>query len=185
MKKYWKKFYENFDIKEPSDFARFCAKYIPKDSIVLDVGCGNGRDSYFLATNNRVIGIDYAIQPEDGKNVLFLKADLFKFIRPINSSLFDVVYSRFLLNTLTNGEIERFIKWIGGVFMVECRAEGDEPKLYPNHKRNFINGEWLLGKLINEGFEITLYQKSRGLSKFRGEDPLLIRVIARKKDEKN
>jgi len=34
------------------------AKTIPKDSIVLDIGCGNGRNMILFSENKRVIGLD-------------------------------------------------------------------------------------------------------------------------------
>ena len=63
-KNYWNGFYKNLDIdekfrtevdgrvldapKNESPFARFCLKSINDDfGTIVDVGCGNGRDSFF------------------------------------------------------------------------------------------------------------------------------------------
>ena len=61
-KSYWENFYKNKHTLKPSSFAKFVRKFIKgKDLIVYDLGCGNGRDSYYLGLGKkkwRVIGID-------------------------------------------------------------------------------------------------------------------------------
>lgn len=49
-KKYWDDFYKIFLVKEESSFARFVYKKIQNKKInkLLDVGCGNGRDTFFF-----------------------------------------------------------------------------------------------------------------------------------------
>ena len=48
--KYWDDFYKNFLVKKESSFARFVYKKIQtkKRNKLLDVGCGNGRDTFFF-----------------------------------------------------------------------------------------------------------------------------------------
>lgn len=58
---YWNKFYQNFSVtKKYSNFASFVIKKINKNSdLLLDIGCGNGRDTFFFIKNKvRAIGID-------------------------------------------------------------------------------------------------------------------------------
>ena len=71
--KYWNQFYKKESIRHESTFARFTLKKINiKKSRVLDIGCGNGRDSYFFNKKGfKVTGIDIskkAIQ----KKLMFL-----------------------------------------------------------------------------------------------------------------
>ena len=50
-KKYWDKFYKNFKIEKESKFAKFVyykLRKVNKKINMLDVGCGNGRDTFFL-----------------------------------------------------------------------------------------------------------------------------------------
>jgi 2-polyprenyl-3-methyl-5-hydroxy-6-metoxy-1,4-benzoquinol methylase len=57
---YWDLFYNNNKPLLPSQFATFIAnEYLGIKSTVIDVGCGNGRDSlFFMNLGFKVIGID-------------------------------------------------------------------------------------------------------------------------------
>lgn len=171
---YWKTFYDKKEApQEPSSFARFCLKYIPNNYKIADMGCGNGRDTIFFKEKRfDCIGIDRECPLEDG----FIRGDFLDYIGEKK-----VYYSRFFLHSITDRQIIKFIQGIRGYFMAECRAEGDKPLLYPGHKRNLINGDWLIGSLLGNGFEILYFNKSHGLAKYNGEDPYIIRVIAKKK----
>ena len=49
---YWNNFYKKFNLKKPSLFAKFVLKKLKKNSLLLEVGCGNGRDTFFFLKNN-------------------------------------------------------------------------------------------------------------------------------------
>ena len=56
---YWNKFYSNFSFSKESNFAKFCLKYIKKNSDLLDIACGNGRDTFFFIKSGiKCQGID-------------------------------------------------------------------------------------------------------------------------------
>lgn len=57
---YWNKFYESRpDIEQPSLFARSVIKMVQKGKSILELGCGNGRDSFYFAKNGlNVTAID-------------------------------------------------------------------------------------------------------------------------------
>ena len=177
-KKYWKEYYQDL---EPTPFAKFCIAYIlPRDKII-DFGCGNGRDSYFFASHdNRTHGIDYASKPRHSNNVAFWREPL-EYILAEPCGKYQV-YSRFFLHSITKQQIQELIKWSQNLFMAEFRDAEDIPKLYKDHKRTKVEGEWVKKLLINNGFEILYYKKGRNMAKYKGEDPLCVRVIARKKD---
>jgi len=179
-KEYWENFYKDFKVYHPSSFANFCLQHIPRGSSIIDVGCGNGRDTYLFGGYNKVLGIDYATKPDDTEYVKFKKMELKELISKENT--FDVVYSRFFFNSITNEEIEEFIKWCSGIVMFECRTtDNTGTKLtYQDHERNIIDGTWLLNLLIANGFDIMLFVKSKNLSIFGEEDPILLRVLAEK-----
>ena len=179
-KDYWIKFYKYFHLKTPSDFAHFCLTYMPKKAKIIDVGCGTGRDSYFFgAHGHTVLGIDYAVKPRDKDNVLFHKVNMDDIVKYDNNG-FNVVYSRFLLHSITNDEIVALLEWTKHLFMAEFRVKGDVPVLYPYHGRNLIDLESLFNALDRMKFKTVYWVKGKGLAKFKGEDPLIGRVIAKK-----
>jgi len=181
---YWNKFYKKGKAPtKPTEFAKFCLKYIKPKSILIDVGCGNGRDTIYFSKQkkiNYVIGIDEAIESKskiglyfEGKN--FTEFDIFNC---------DYVYSRFFIHSIDTYHIQRFLEKItykGQILMSEFRVKGDEPKLYKDHKRNLVDSDWFLQLLIANNFEIIYFEKGRGMAKYKTEDPLVIRVIAKKK----
>ena len=188
-KKHWDNFYKKGKAPlKPTEFAKFCLEYMTGLSknnrpILFDVGCGNGRDTlYFHKTGmfNYVIGIDEAIENKtelglyfEGKN--FTEFDIFDC---------DYVYSRFFIHSIDTYHILRFLEKItykGQILMSEFRVKGDEPKLYKDHKRNLVDSDWFLQLLISNNFEILYFEKGRGMAKYKTEDPLVIRVIAKKK----
>ncbi len=177
-KDYWQDFYkENGIPNQRSGFAKFCLDYLGDRKIIIDVGCGNGRDSYYFAENgHNVIGIDYANEPTEALGIEFVKADFKDFYR---WEAGHVLYSRFFLHSISKQDIRLLIEKSPRIFMAECRSIKDEPILY-KHKRNLIDGNWLLRKLMANGFKIKYFKESTGLAKFKEEDPLIVRVVATK-----
>ena len=60
-KKYWDSFYlQDGAPDKPSNFATFIAnEYSKFCNLIMDVGCGNGRDSFYFASQGiKSIGID-------------------------------------------------------------------------------------------------------------------------------
>jgi len=57
---FWDKHYQKFAVNEPSNFAKYClAKYLKKDDLVIELGCGNGRDGLALGSYaEKYIGYD-------------------------------------------------------------------------------------------------------------------------------
>lgn len=180
MQKDWVKFYKEKKAPSgPSTFAKFIASKNLKGNHLFDIGSGNGRDTYYLGKKYMTIGVDANSQPRTKKGILFIKSNIERLKDEFFRSA-DIIYTRFFLHSITQEQTERIIKNTTGYFCSEARAIGDEPKIYSEHKRNFVDPEWLLETLINENFEILHFEKRRGLAKYKNEDPLVIRVIAKK-----
>jgi hypothetical protein len=74
------------------------------------------------------------------------------------------------------------LKWVTGYLYIEARTTDDlkTPKVFAKHERNFVNVAELVADLKKENFQIIKLEEGRGFSKFKGEDPHLVRVIAKK-----
>ncbi len=57
---YWNSAYKNLEIPNtPSSFARFINTQLHELATIIDLGCGNGRDSiYFESFNHTVVSVD-------------------------------------------------------------------------------------------------------------------------------
>ncbi|MCK5159908.1 MAG: class I SAM-dependent methyltransferase [Candidatus Heimdallarchaeota archaeon] len=179
-KQYWDEFYKNDHANDRSPFAIWVGRYLKKlDSKlkIVDVGCGNGRDTYFF--NNR--GIDACGIDQSFEDTIIEKSDFIN--SKVDLKIFDVVYSRFFIHALTIDEIESFIQWSvkSKYFVAEFRVDGDEPKIYKNHDRTLIDPQRIIMYLKQEGFTIEEYHVGRGMAKYKDEDPLVCRIIAKKK----
>lgn len=178
--KYWKQFYKQKHIYQPSSFAKFCLSYIPKISNIIEFGCGNGRDTYFFGNEgSKITGIDFACQPIQTRNTNFIKSDITKYLDNTTNT-FDIVYTRFFLHSIKDETIDLLLKWSKGVFCAEFRAKEDTPILYPNHYRNKIDEIDFFNKLIKNDFKILYYFKGKNVAKLKTENPLIIRIIAKK-----
>lgn len=179
MGKDWKKFYKEADVpKDPSSFAKFVRHLkLPGESLI-GLGCGNGRDVRAFKRYGSVCGVDKNCVNQDTKKIKYLNCG-WEDAKDVISSA-DIVYSRFFLHAISPDEVKEIISLTSGYFCAEARAVGDVPVLYADHDRNFIDGNNLLTTLIRSGFEILYYQLGYGLAKYKNEDPLIVRVIAKK-----
>ena len=206
--KYWDNYYNNqSNLKYATSFSKFCLeKYLKKTSIILDLGCGNGRDTFFFAENgHNAIGIDLsevAIQSNNKRSKEMKLDSLAKFVASdftrdlIKYGTVDVIYSRFSMHTITKEDEKVVIKNAfhllkqGGLFFIECRTINDplfyegkelsEFERYTDHYRRFIDGTKFLHQIIKVGFHVKLYIEDRNLAKFHNENPVVARYVVTK-----
>ena len=109
---YWDNFYQKkIKISKPSSFAKFIVKRLKKNKTLLDIGCGNGRDTfYFNRKGLSVVGIEKSkiavknnkkiLVKKKIKNINFLNINIFskKFE---NLEKFDYVYLRFVIHAIS------------------------------------------------------------------------------------
>ncbi len=206
-KNYWENFYKSKEIvSEPSLFAQTVyKKYINPGSSLIELGCGNGRDSLFFAVNDvKVTAVDQCEKETSElsntnklENLTFLCAD-FTDLGDIGT--FDNVYSRFTLHSITEEGENKTIDWsynhlkTGGHMLIEARSLKNElyklgnpvdnetnSYVYNNHYRRFIDIDVLKEKLINKGFLIINAEEKTGFSPFEGVDQTFMRIISVKK----
>ena len=112
MSKIWDEIYSNdsaFFGEEPSDFAQKCYGDFKRYDVkrLLELGCGQGRDSIFFASNgldvyavdSSKVAIENIKQKMRGKNIcLHLSHFEVRQALPFDSSHFDAVYSHMFYN---------------------------------------------------------------------------------------
>jgi hypothetical protein len=169
--KYYTELYKIHHFKRPSSFAKFCLKKIKGK--MIELGCGDYRDlNYFKKNGIRCVGID-SVYGEDVEKVIKFKKCL------------DYVYARFFWHAIDRKLQESILDWVSNWIFIEARTDQDKPKnLFGEHKRYLVNTIHLITLLKEKGFTIKYLEEGRGLSPFKGEDPFLIRVIAKKNAKK-
>ena len=55
-KNYWERYYAEVDgVARPSTFAQYALPHLPAGFTIVELGCGNGRNSLFFAQNGYTI----------------------------------------------------------------------------------------------------------------------------------
>lgn len=211
MRKYWNDFYKKYKAPIlPSSFAKFILRKKSKeDKSLLELGCGNGRDSLFFMNNNiRVTACDSSTKAiNEIKNQLshiniknFHCIDFTKLKENHFKKKFDLVYSRFTLHSISYYQEKNTINWIrknlkkNGKFCFEARSTRDplmKSKKAKNiskntyefekgHIRRFIDIQEIKISLLNIGFKIDYLIEKNNVAKYKNDNPFVIRCVARK-----
>jgi len=176
---YWNNFYKSFKEDSSSSFAKWIStqNIITPDSKIIDIGCGNGRDTKFiLSISSNIVGVDSALLESPDFN--FLQSNIEDIIT--KDCKYDIVYSRFFFHSIPQDVTYDILKWNNGILLAEFRVDGDEPILYPDHTRYLVNAEWF-EKVIYELYNVEFICVSKNLAVYKEENPIVMRVIARKK----
>lgn len=202
---YWNTFYEDKpDIGNPSLFARELGSRLKKSCTILDLGCGNGRDSiYFHQLGLNVTAIDASdvaikmLQEEYGDGNMCFICDDFVCSSMIYAGQYDYCYSRFSLHAINEEQENEVILNVykvlkdGGNFFVEVRSVNDElygkgkkvgkhSYIYNGHFRRFVVLEELEKKMVLAGFKIVYAEEQTGFAPYGESDPPIIRMILQK-----
>lgn len=172
--KYWDNFYKKKLRFKASTFAQWVRPFIKGD--LVDLGCGNGRDvSYFLQNNIIAGGIDDAFE-----NEYIIKMSVGDYMKKAESP--KNVYARFFWHAIDRKTQLAILKWTKNMIFIEARTTEDKfkPKVFGKHDRNFVDVAQLVKDLKSNGFRIIRLEEGTGFSKFKGEDPFLVRVVAQK-----
>mgnify|MGYP001184129200 FL=1 len=201
-KKFWDRYYaKTLGMDTPSTFATYVSGLIKKGDSILELGCGNGRDSFYFAKKGfQVFAIDQSkivINRIKKKNInpKFICKDIQE-LEKIFKFEIDHCYARFFLHALNENEENRVIKSVAkllpkdGLFFSENRSVKSD--LYgkgkviskdifsTDHKRRFIRKNNISQKLEDNGFKITTLVEEKGLAVHQGDDPVVIRICAKK-----
>lgn len=202
---YWDDYYRRVGPPSvPSQFAAFVCGEIPADSAIVDIGCGNGRDSLFFSTLGRqVLGVDASAGAIEAcqkaaanrglkANFLCSSIDSPGLAALIGGNTADAfsrtLYARFVLHAINETIEDAFFAIAGEVcqpgdlLAVEFRTTRDssQPKATADHYRRFIEPMTVVAKAIGKGFFTAYYVEGFGLAKYRNDDAYVARCIFRK-----
>ena len=205
MSFFWDKFYIKKNITtKPSSFAKYCKKnFIKKNKKILEIGCGNGRDSfYFFKSKLNVTAIDKSKEVIALNKARVAKKKLLNFIHMnINKKLFpkigkfDFVFARFFLHTINKYSEKKLLKNLpkishkNTVIMLEFRTTQDplfkkgkklkgKNERYTDHYRRFIDLEEFKDTLKKlKKFRIIKIVEKKGLAKYKHDNPVVCRSI--------
>jgi len=201
-KKYWDKYYsKQLGTPEPSSFAVETVKLINQSEPILELGCGNGRDSFYFAKHGiKVYSLDQSeivVNRIKGQNINphFLCEDITIFAKNFNFNV-KHCYARFFFHALNEKEENKALESIAkilplnGMFFSENRSvksslygigQSISKDIYTtDHKRRFIRKNNLMKKLESLGFKIESIIESKGLAVYKDDDPVVIRITAKK-----
>ncbi len=201
-REHWNSYYQTSGAPSAaSSFALEVAGRLPANVRLLEVGCGNGRDSaYFASCGHSVVAVDMSEAAiakcrDDHKRsgVRFLAGTL-DAVAPELQGEFDAVYSRFCLHAMTRTEEAAFLSTARqllrpqGQLFIECRSINDPlarkgEVISPTerifgHYRRFIVGDELRASLEALQFRVDFELEAAGLAVHGDDDPVVIRLVA-------
>lgn len=206
---YWNQYYAglNGKLAEPSQFAKDIVGKLKPGKHLLELGCGNGRDSLFFLNNGlRVTAIDasdIAIDllnqlTKENDNALFV-CDNFVKCKILYQMKYDYIYSRFTLHAINEEQENELLNNIkeglvdGGMLLIEARTTKDEiygkgerveknAYYYNGHYRRFVDVNIFRKKIEEIGLQIISLEERNGFSKTDESDPVLMRCVAIRSD---
>lgn len=204
MSEHWNAYYKNkTEVDDCSPFAAHINWMLPAKSHIIDVGCGNGRDSYYFAKEgHNVEGFDLNTVPAAAEKCNFYRASMGNMPEKWN---IDAVYSRFSIHSVPLDVELQFLEWAhkslrpGGKLCIEARSIKDD--LYGTgkkvgeheyiggtsyagaHYRRFIVLSDLEKRIKQEGFLIDHANESDEYAPYKDQRPCCVRVIAYKDNE--
>lgn len=207
-KEYWSEYYSTH--QKPTDastFAEFVIDKMEEGKTLVELGCGNGRDSVFFSKNGiKVVAVDqvddeiaFLNENYANENLCFVCDDFTNLVEStdekIKNTNFDYIYSRFTFHSIKLEQENRTLDWIsnnlkGGLFFLEVRSLNDpmfkqgkalsDTENFTTHYRRYMDLNQFIAKLENLGFEILFKIEDKDLAPYKDDNPYVIRIIAKK-----
>jgi len=201
---YWDGYYSKSrqEISTPSGFAKYAMEQMKSGKKLIDLGCGNGRDSAFFCQNGLMVtAVDSsksAIESIDSRNMpIFAVCNDFVTTKALSCIDYDYCYARWVIHAINQAQQDVLIPRVynalkkDGLFFVEVRTVNDakygqgEPLgkheyFFDNHYRRFIEPDQLISQVKGLGFSILACEESDAFSVVGEDMPTLLRLIARK-----
>jgi len=195
-KEYWDNFYQKNDApNEPSGFAKDSIAEFPSDSRILELGCGNGRDSLFFAQNGfKVFACDQSdqsiakLKSQHPLNPTFFVEDIINFGKKLHD--INIIYCRFVLHAISEDDLDKLLTWVydflpeEGLFISESRSDKssleETGKHFKPHFRRLLNKNDISDNLVDKGFLIKSLVEADNLANYKDENPFVIRLVVKK-----
>ncbi|MEE1335182.1 class I SAM-dependent methyltransferase [Methanobrevibacter sp.] len=208
-KEYWTNYYaDNSKPTDASTFAEFILPYLDENKDLIELGCGNARDSIFFSKNNiNVMAVDQVQSEIDFLNEHY-KSDNIHFFcddftdlkntehDQIKENDFDYVYSRFTFHSINERKEDNALDWIkdnlknDGLFLLEARSLNDpmfkqgealsETENFTTHYRRYMDLDKITKKLEDRNFSIEYKIEDNNLAVHKDDNPYVIRIVAKK-----
>jgi tellurite methyltransferase len=208
-KNYWDSFYTNNQKHTPSQFCVCVLTEIEPETVIVELGSGNGRDSHYFASQGHItIAMDLSHQAiksckelaasRNTEHSTFFQGNLanekevslvIMQAREQSGNATIAFFSRFVMHSMDEDEELAFLatlsrKMLPGesiYFEFRSKEDAELKKYYGGHYRRYIDTEKFKQLLSTEfGFDITYSITGRGMAKYKEEDPFVSRIIARK-----
>lgn len=209
-REYWEQFYKQNALSVPSQFCAMVATEISKQNCLVELGCGNGRDSlYFASRQQPVCAVDLSSEAvkscsETAKKMglstaQFMQADLssysdlqrlFEAARAATNTGAVVCYSRFVMHSINDEQENLFLTHLSKLmrsgekiyFEFRSKEDADLAKTFGGHYRRFVDTEAFVdAQTKTHGFKLEYAITGRGMAKYKSEDPYVSRLIFEKK----
>jgi len=200
---YWDKYYnaKPQDISQPSDFAKFAMTYMQPSKKLIDLGCGNGRDSVFFCRSGlKVTAVDSskgAIDSFDSGLPIFAICDDFVTTKALTCIDYDYCYARWSIHAIKKVQQDELLPGIyhalnnNGLLFIEARTINDvkygkgkslneHEYIFDSHYRRFLDPDAFVDQLTTVGFNILFCKEANSFSVIDGDAPMLIRIVAKK-----
>lgn len=211
-KKYWEKIYsKKKQFRHPSNFAQFIYKKFlkkKKEKKLIDIGCGNARDSFFFCKKKiNVTAIDRSRKAITNninyakrffyKNINFLELDINK-KSILKSKEYDFIYLRFFIHSIPYSSQKKLFKLIKRIskknislIIIEFRTTKDpmigkgkiisKHETINSHYRRFIESKKFIKQFMKSVKCKLLYKhEGRGMSILAADNPHLCRLVFKK-----
>ena len=173
LKYFWNNYYSSQSRRMPnSSFSEFVLNYIkePSGKSLLDIGCGDGRDSVYFANNKiQTEGIDFSTSALNNKNnnnnklLKFTELDLLD-IDKLNNS-YDYAYCRFLFHAISEDIEDVILKWLRKiskiVFSLKLEFITNYNPMLKRHTRRYFTEEEFKKTLKKYNHNIIFSESSR------------------------
>ncbi|NUO77440.1 MAG: class I SAM-dependent methyltransferase [Lysobacter sp.] len=201
---YWNSYYGHADGMSaiaPSQFAAFLMGELAPGSMVVDLGCGTGRDTLFFAQQGlNVVGVDASQVAIDfcerrrdelglSERARFVcegiqSPGLARTVRDSGNAP-KVVYARFFLHAIDDEAEGAFIDLADEVvcdrslLAIEFRTHRDSQlrKETPGHYRRYIEPSGLISRLAARGFQVRYFVEGFGYAKYKSDDAHVARIL--------